>query len=382
MTSPMSVGVVGCGVFGLAAAIELRARGHAVTAFEQGRVPYERAASTDTSKTIRRVYGTDAHYVELVERAAPRWRAWQARVAGDFFQEVGYIYVVRNFRPGTRVYDAWEFLGPTRGEVRLLSRSEARERFPQFGFQDGDTVLHDRWGGYLASARATAAMAAMARDDGVDIREEAPVRGLEEATAGGRSVRVVLDGDAATFDRVVLAAGVWIGRFVPSIGARVRVTRQMMAFFEPADPTSFRPGPMPVWSIESDVKGWYGHPLKHEGWVKVANDLRGDLVDPDADRGGDEAYVASARAFVAERIPGLAGARVVESRSCFYDNTPDRDFVVDWAPGSQGVLIAGGGSGHGFKFGGSIGPLIADALEEKVNPLGQPFRLGDRFGPL
>ncbi|HEY3080368.1 MAG TPA: FAD-dependent oxidoreductase [Chloroflexota bacterium] len=374
----MRIGVVGCGVFGLAAALELRARGHAVTAFEQGRVPYERAASTDTSKTIRRVYGADAHYVELVERAAPRWRAWQTRVGGDFFQEVGYIYVVRNFRPGTRVYDAWQLLAPTRDEVRLLSLAEARERFPQFGFFDGDTVLHDRWGGYLASARATEAMAALARADGVELREETPVRAVEDAAAGGARVR--LDGDAATFDRVVLAAGVWIGRFVPSIGARVRVTRQMMAFFEPPDPAAYRPGPMPVWSIESDVKGWYGHPLKHEGWVKVANDLRGAVVDPDADRGGDEAYVDSARAFVSERIPGLAGARVVGSRSCFYDNTPDHDFVVDWAPGSERVLVAGGGSGHGFKFGGSIGPVIADALEEKENRLGRPFRLGDRFG--
>jgi glycine/D-amino acid oxidase-like deaminating enzyme len=299
-------------------------------------------------------------------------------VGGDFFQEVGYIYVVRNFRPGTRVYDAWQLLAPTRDEVRLLSLAEARERFPQFGFFDGDTVLHDRWGGYLASARATEAMAALARADGVELREETPVRAVEDAAAGGARVR--LDGDAATFDRVVLAAGVWIGRFVPSIGARVRVTRQMMAFFEPPDPAAYRPGPMPVWSIESDVKGWYGHPLKHEGWVKVANDLRGEVVDPDADRGGDEAYVDAARAFVAERIPGLAGARVVGSRSCFYDNTPDRDFVVDWAPGSERVLVAGGGSGHGFKFGGSIGPVIADALEEKENRLGRPFRLGDRFG--
>jgi glycine/D-amino acid oxidase-like deaminating enzyme len=373
----MRIGVVGCGVFGLAAALELRARGHAVTAFEQGRVPYERAASNDTSKTIRRVYGLDGHYVELVERAAPRWRAWQARVAGDFFHEIGYIYVVRNFRPGTRVYDAWQLLGPTRDQVRLLPLSEARQRFPQFGFRDGDTVLHDRWGGYLASARATEAMASLARADGVEIREETPVLAVEEAAG---QARIRLDGDAVGFDRVVLAAGVWIGRFAPSIGAGVRVTRQLMAFFEPPDRDAFRPGPMPVWSIESDVRGWYGHPLKHEGWVKVANDLRGEIVDPDAERGGDEAYCEAARAFVAERMPRLAGARLVECRSCFYDNTPDLAFVVDWAPGSQRVLVAGGGSGHGFKFGGSIGDVIADALEEKEHPLGHHFRIGRRFG--
>ena len=67
-------------------------------------------------------------------------------------------------------------------------------------------------------------------------------------------------------------------------------------------------------------------------------------------------------------------------RACLYTNTPDDHFVIDWAPGARGILIAGCGSGHGFKFGGSIGPVIADALEDRENPLGDLFRLGQRFG--
>jgi glycine/D-amino acid oxidase-like deaminating enzyme len=152
-----------------------------------------------------------------------------------------------------------------------------------------------------------------------------------------------------------------------------------MAFFEPADRALFRPGPMPVWGICPEEDGWYGHPLQREGWVKVANDLRGPTVDPDVDRAATPAFVEAAREFVARRIPALAAAPVAGTRACLYENTPDRDFVVDWAPGSDRILVAGGGSGHGFKFGGSIGPVIADALEDKPNPLGDRFRLGKRF---
>ena len=57
----------------------------------------------------------------------------------------------------------------------------------------------------------------------------------------------------------------------------------------------------------------------------------------------------------------------------------DEQFVIDWAPGRERVLIAGCGCGHGFKFGGSIGPVIADALEDRENPLGDLFRIGTRF---
>ena len=367
--------MVGCGIFGLAAALELRLRGHQVTAFEQGAIPFEKAASTDTSKTIRRVYGDRADYVELVERAAPQWLDWQARTGADFFQPIGYVYVVRNWEPGKRTYEAWRLLGGQRDEMRLVELADARREFPQFGFQDGDTVLHDRWGGYLASARAVEAVARIARAEGVEIYEQTPVDLVEDRSD---SVAVRTGTSPHTFERVVLATGVWIGRFIPRIGAGVRVTREYMAFFERPDP-SHAPGPMPVFSIEADVKGWYGHPLKHEGWVKVANDLRGPIVDPDSDRDGSAEYEAQVREFVRERIPALGDAPIVGSRSCLYDNTPDHDFVVDFAPGSSRVLVAGGGSGHGFKFGGSIGPVIADALEEKENRLGAAFRLRGRF---
>jgi glycine/D-amino acid oxidase-like deaminating enzyme len=375
----MNVGVVGCGIFGLATAIELCARGHLVTVFEQGPVPNERATSYDTSKTIRRVYGPDEDYVELVEQAAPRWRAWQERLAADFFQEVGYVYVVRNFWPGARVYEAWQLLNGKLGrpEVSLVDLDAARARWPQFRFLDGDTVLHDSWGGYLASGQAIADLARLAREDGVQIREATPVQSVDE---GGGGARLATTLGEFTFDRVVVATGVWLGRLLPAIGRHIRITRQFMAFFEPPDPELYAPGPMPVYSIESDVKGWYGHPLKREGWVKVANDLRGEVVDADAEREATPAYVEQARAFLAERMPGLADAPLAGSRACLYENTPDHDFVVDWAPGSQRILVAGGGSGHGFKFGGSIGSVVADALEERESRLGARFRIGGRLG--
>jgi glycine/D-amino acid oxidase-like deaminating enzyme len=376
----LNVGVVGCGIFGLAAALELCERGHTVTAFEQGPVPNAKASSFDTSKTIRRVYGADLTYVELVEQAAPRWRAWQERLNARFFREIGYVYIVRNFAPGSRVHDAWQLLsGLGRPEVELVPLDRARERFPQFAFSDGDTVLFDSWGGYLASGQAIADLARLAREEGVQIREATPVTAVEEIGSG---VRVVTPTAAYTFDRVVVATGVWMNRLVPAVGQHIRVTRQFMAFFQPpeGDAERYAPGPMPVYSIESDVKGWYGHPLEREGTVKVANDLRGEVADPDSDREVTPEYLEQARAFVAERIPGLADAPIVGSRSCLYENTPDRDFVVDWAPGTRRIVVAGGGSGHGFKFGGSIGTVIADVLEEKENRLGERFRIGSRFG--
>jgi sarcosine oxidase len=373
----MNVGIVGCGILGLATALELRARGHAVTIFEQGQVPNERASSTDTSKTIRRLYGNNATYVELVERAAPKWRQWHERLGRDFYFPIGQIQIEEHFAPGNRIHDSFHFFARRAGEVRLLSVSEARERYPQFSYRDSDTIVYDPWAGYLASGQAVAKLAQLARAEGISLHAETPVREIQEGALG---VELVTAGGAASFDRVVVAAGVWLTRLIPSIGRHLRPTFQQMAFFEPPDPTRFAPGPMPVWAVNVEDEGWYGHPLRREGWVKVANDLLGEVVDPDVERKATSAFLESAREFVARRIPGLAKGRLVGSRACLYENTPDRDFVIDRAPGSQRIVVAGGGSGHGFKFGGSIGEVIADAVEDKHNPLGDAFRIGQRFG--
>ena len=63
----MHIGIIGAGIFGLAAALELRTRGHEVSIFEQGTIPNERASSTDLCKVIRRT-SYEGSYLELVDR--------------------------------------------------------------------------------------------------------------------------------------------------------------------------------------------------------------------------------------------------------------------------------------------------------------------------
>jgi glycine/D-amino acid oxidase-like deaminating enzyme len=58
--------VVGGGIFGITAAIELKKRHYSVTVIDPEPLPNERASSTDISKLIRADYGSDEFYMELM----------------------------------------------------------------------------------------------------------------------------------------------------------------------------------------------------------------------------------------------------------------------------------------------------------------------------
>lgn len=48
--------------------------------------------------------------------------------------------------------------------------------------------------------------------------------------------------------------------------------------------------------------------------------------------------------------------------------SPKGDFIVSYHPDHEGLFLATGGSGHGYKFFPVIGDKIVDALEGTLDP--------------
>jgi sarcosine oxidase len=71
--------------------------------------------------------------------------------------------------------------------------------------------------------------------------------------------------------------------------------------------------------------------------------------------------IEAARAALASFVPAAAGA-FIRADPCMYTLTPDQHFVIGFHPAHRNVVVAGGFSGHGFKFTPVVGEIVAALL--------------------
>ena len=108
--------------------------------------------------------------------------------------------------------------------------------------------------------------------------------------------------------------------------------------------------------------------------MKLGHHGDGVVVRPDSRGAVGTDHIARARAFLNESIPSLARAPVVGTRVCLYCDSLDGDLLIDRDPDREGLVVASGGSGHGFKFAPVIGAIVADAVEGRENRWRDRFR--------
>jgi glycine/D-amino acid oxidase-like deaminating enzyme len=345
--------VVGAGVFGVTAALALRKRGWSVEIVDQGPIPAPLAESTDVSKVVRADYGADEAYTQMGERALDGWRRLNAEWGETLFHETGVLFVTRApMTSGGFEHDSYTCLSRRGHRLERVDAAELAARFPAWstgGYVDG---YYNPRGGWVESERVVARLVAQARDAGVVVRENARVADLAEVR--GRA------------DATVVACGSWTPDLVPALGGRLRRVGQPVFHLAPEDPSLFEPPRFVVFGADLSNTGWYGFPLSPGGIVKVANHGIGRAAVPGAAVSADEQEAM--RAFLRATFPALASARLAYTRICVYSDTRDEHFWVAPHPEDGSLVVAGGGSGHAFKFAPLLGDLIADAVEGRVVP--------------
>ena len=326
--------MVGGGLIGLCAAWAAAKRGAKVTLVDARPLINEHNASNDESKVFRFAYGAQRRYVQLAKRAFAGWRQLEDESGRTLLHQTGLLM----FGPAGGFHQQSARTLLEMGEPVQLVKG------PIPGFARVDEGVVDPHGGWLDARACLRAVEERAIAHGATVR-----RGVGAKSA--REGEVTLDdGTVLRARSVLVAAGFHAPRLVPALRGRIRVTRQPELFFDP-------PGDFPeTMTFAAFEEGFYGFPRMH-GAVKVADHRKGaSVVDHEHRPPVTAKEVNTARAWLRTRMPALAERPLARSRICLYDNTADDDFILGKA---EGVTIAAGLSGHGFKFGPALGEELA-----------------------
>ncbi len=368
--------VIGAGSVGSMASWQLAARRLGVVGIDRFTIPGPFSAYAGESRVFRMVYAEGGHYTPLLQRARDLWRELEAASGADLLTVTGVVTIMDDDHPD---HAALLRAGRERGlSFEVVTGEEARRRLPQHVIRDGDVALFDPQGGYLRSEHAVFCALQLAQRHGASFLGNREVRGLERR--GDRwSVRT--DQEEVRASRVLVATGTGAGPACAALGTHLAVLPQVLTWFPIADQDLLRSQPEQVFIRSSHDARFYGFPSA-DGWtVKVAASI---YLDEVASTAGpltwDPRHLDTVRSWVATFLPALV-PRPVRAVLCADGYTADETGLLGFVPGMDGVVIAAGFSGHGFKMASSLGAVAADLICEGTTATDISFMDPGRFMP-
>lgn len=356
-TDSAEVVVVGGGIEGCSAAWALTRRGVTdVVVVERDTVGS--GGTGKSSGVVRSHYGVSslaamaARSLDVLEHAA------DLLDADIGFHQTGYVVGV-----GPENVDAFAASLADQRAVGVrtedIDAAEVAKLWPVADLGPFAAFAWEPRGGYGDAYQTAQAYAGAARRAGVRLRQGTTVAAI--TTDAGRVTGVELaDGSQIAAGRVVLAAGPWSVALLAAHGVDLPITvhREQIVLVDPGQAL----GPVPVFS---DLVSLQYIRSETSGELLFGNSDLAVLEPADPDHYSNQATEACVDTVVDKvgtRFPGLANPSIASTYAGCYDVTPDFNPVISPVDGLDGLVVAAGFSGHGYKISPAVGQLIADLV--------------------
>lgn len=360
------IAVIGAGVFGGWAALHLLRRGYKVTLIDAWGPGNSRASSGGETRLIRCIYGSNALYTRMANRAYTLWQENEELLGKQVLFPTGSLWFADSDSENV-IEKALPLLADEGLSYERLTLEETRRRYPLISTEGLSHVIHEKKTGFLLAREACLLVKKLfVKEGGSYLTARANPTFKEDACTS-----LHLDnGDTLSADQYLFACGPWLKHLFPRIlKEKLHVSRQEVYYF--GVPALHNRGfaELPTWIDHSPPDHYYGVPSGVGRGFKIAFDRRGDETDPNnQERQPSRIEIDKARAYVGFRFPVLKNAPLLEARVCQYSNTHDANFKFDRHPHYSNLVLLGGGSGHGYKHGPALGELVAGIIsgEEEI----------------
>ncbi len=347
--------IVGAGIAGASAAYEFSKQGDNVLLLEQYQFLHTKGSSQGGSRIFRHAY-ENPNYIKLAIEAGELWRELEHNLKEKLVFPTGGIDIGTN--DNKDLQDIQTALQATAQDYEVLSAHETNKRFPAFQLSSDMIALYQKDAAILAATRAVNALLLAAALAGADLQDNTELVKIDMAKD-----RVTVKTNLTSFSasKIILAAGSWLDKLLPDLKLNLDVEQQQVIYLKVNKPHLHSMVNMPIFINRNPAAMVYGFPLIDSPTaIKVANHLAAPKIEIEnrnfelnSQRAKNTiAQVRSFMPYVSDNLEDFA--------TCLYTKTKTEDFIIDLHPEYDNLLIAGGFSGHGFKFGSLLGKLFID----------------------
>jgi len=355
MSSNPDVIVVGAGVVGCSLAFHLaRARCRTIV-FDKGDIC---AGMSARSGSLIRMHYTFAPEVELAWKSLAYFSDWGEVVGGECgFVRTGFALVVGpdNAARLRRNVAMMRGLGV---EVELYDGMQLHEVDRWLNVDDIALAAYEPQSGYADPVATTRGLAEAAERHGARFVLNSPVSAIQVKGGQATGVRTT-DGQALNASAVCVATGPWTDRLLAPLGVRIGITteRAQIAYFRREPVTSHL-------AYIDCIAGSYFRP--HGSNLTLAGlGAWQSEAEPNPDNfrvTNDSEFIHEVRRRLGHRLPVMKPAECSHGHAGIYDVTPDSRAVLGKVPGIDGLFVAAGFSGTGFKTAPAVGAAMAEMI--------------------
>ncbi|KAG9854958.1 oxygen oxidoreductase, partial [Aureobasidium melanogenum] len=383
--------ILGGGAWGLSTALHLSRAGHTnITVFERAEtIPSPYSAAYDLNKIVRPEY-EDSFYTDLALEAI---EAWKTPLFGPYFHQTGYIVATTGAAPPEAIHHLQAALETIQANPVFESKITpltGKKEFQDFAWQfsgplNGFQGYFNRLAGYAHSSNALHGIWLHLAANGVKFILGDRAGKVQELLYDSASSPVnrrcigvrTADGKIHYSKTTICALGAHAASLIPSLGrftmarcwsvAHVQLTASEVDLLRGLPTTNVR-----------DL-GFFFEPDPETRLFKLCplgagytNTLESGLSIPPADRlpppqnfipVADECKL---RRLLQEVFPWMADRPFVDQKLCWFADTIDSDFCIDFVPNSQkSLVVLSGDSGHGFKMMPTLGSWVVRLLERE-----------------
>ncbi len=363
-----SVLIVGAGIVGCCTAYQLaRAGVRDVLVIDKADTA---SGPTGRSSGVIRQFYTHPTIVQMARQGLGAYAATKEETGFDSgFVRTGWVLTV-DARSESVARKGLQVQAPLGVPSSWISVDDMREIVSGISTDGLVGGIYEADSGYGDPPAAAAAYLSAARERGVTYHRATTV--VRWLLRGERIVGAETNAGPIEADFVFNCAGAWVGQLLASLGYDTPVTTSRHQI------VTLRENPRPRRPIVSDpVNLVYMRPegsdLTLVGSNAPSDSL--DVVDPERcpDHADDE-KIESMVTNASKRLTDLAEAGIAHNWSGVYDVSADGFPILGKLPGLDGMAIATGLSGHGFKLAPAIAEIMASFLQATPDPRAHLFR--------